>query len=116
MSWKGYSIVTDQWDGYNNKMGQDEHGPLVSIRHPLWTKENPRLDIPIMVLTRAQWDSIQKEDLHIGGAPIPPSGIGENEKYEFALPARYNFSGLDGVEEVDKIMRSNPLRGSCKST
>ena len=68
-----------------------------------------------MVLSRAQSDSIQKEDLHIGGAPIPPSGIGENEKYVFALPARYNFSGLDGVEEVDTIMRSNPLHGSCKS-
>jgi hypothetical protein len=114
-SWKGYTIVTDQWDGFNNKRNQDEHGPLVSIRHPLWTKENPRLDIPIMVLTRAQWDSIEKENLHIGGAPIPPSGIGENEKYFFALPARFNFEDATGAEEVQQILQGKPLHGSCKS-
>ena len=65
-SWKGYSIVSDHWDGFNNNGPQGyqvvEHGPLILIRHPLWTKQNPRQDIPIMVFTRKQWDSLEKDE------------------------------------------------------
>ena len=117
-SWKGYSIVVDQWSGFNNNGPQGyqvvEHGPLISIRHPLWTKENPRQDIPIMVFTRAQWDSLEKDGFHIGAAPIGPSELGRNHTYVFALPARYNFAFSTGFEEVDQIIQSKPLHGSCK--
>jgi len=89
-------------------------GPIISIRHPLWTKENPRQDIPVMVFTRKQWDSLLKDDFHIGAAPIGPSELGRNHKYVFALPARYNFANLPGLEEVDQIIKSNPLRAPCK--
>jgi hypothetical protein len=118
-SWKGYSVVADQWEGFNQNGPQGyqvvEHGPLISIRHPLWTRENPRQDIPIMVFTRAQWTSLQKDDFHIGAAPIGPSQLGENDKYVFALPARYNFGDLTGAEEVQQILQGKPLHGSCKS-
>jgi hypothetical protein len=117
-SWKGYSIVMDEWSGFNNSGPQGyqvvEHGPLISIRHPLWTKENPRQDIPIMVFTRAQWDSLEKDDFHIGAAPIGPSELGRNRTYVFALPARYNFAFPTGFEEVDQIIQSKPLHGPCK--
>ena len=117
-SWKGYSIVTDEWSGFNNNGPQGyqivQHGPLISIRHPLWTQEKPRQDIPIMVFTRGQWDALQKDEFHIGAAPIGPSELGRTHKYVLALPARYNFAYPDGVEEVDQIIQSKPLRG-CKS-
>lgn len=117
-SWKGYSIVTDQWEGFTTSGPQGyqvvERGPIISIRHPLWTKDNPRQDIPIMVLTRAQWDKLDKDGFHIGAAPIGPSGIGENSKYVFALPARFNFQGATGAEEVQQILQGKPLKGSCQ--
>lgn len=116
-SWKGYLIVVDHWEGSNTSGPQGyqivEHGPLISIRHPLWSKENPRQDIPIMVFTRKQWDSLQKDDFHIGAAPIGPNELGRNHKYVLALPARYNFANLPGLEEVDQIVQSKSLRAPC---
>jgi hypothetical protein len=111
-SWKGYSIVMDQWQGYASGEQGDvlvEHGPLISIRHPLWTAANPRQDIPIMVFTLSQWDALEREEFHIGAAPIGPSELGRNTKYVFALPARYNFAYLSGWEEVQKILDGKPL-------
>lgn len=117
-SWQGYTLVMDQWEGFNTRGAQGyqvvQHGPIIYIRHPLWTKENPRQDIPIMVFTRKQWDAIERDDFHIGAAPIGPSELGRNHKHVFALPARYNFGYLTGFEEVDQIVRSNSLQTPCK--
>jgi hypothetical protein len=110
-SWKGYSIVTGEWEG--NPAGSDnvtEKGPIISIRNPKWTQENPYQDIPIMVFTLSQWDSMQQEEFHIGAAPIGPTELGRNEEYVLALPARYNFSFPTGFEEVEKILEGNPLK------
>jgi hypothetical protein len=111
LSWEGYSIIISNWEG--NSPGSNaviEQGPVVSIRHPKWTSTNPRQDIPIMVFTLAQWDSLQQDKFHIGAAPIGPNELGSNTKYVFALPARYNFSFLTGYEEVEKILEGNPLK------
>jgi len=110
-SWKGYQIIESKWEG--NPPGSDtvtEQGPIISIRNPKWTQENPYQDIPIMVFTLEQWDSLQQEAFHIGAAPIGPSELGSNTKYVFALPARYNFSFPTGYEEVEKILEGNPLK------
>jgi hypothetical protein len=112
-NWKGFSIVTDQWQGYISGQQGDElaqQGPLISIRHPRWTSANPRQDIPVMVFTLAQWDSLQRDEFHIGAAPIGPSELGRNAQYVFALPARYNFAFPTGWEEVQKIIDGKPLR------
>lgn len=112
-SWKGYSIVTGTWEGYAASEQGDtpvEHGPLISIRHPAWTKDRRRQDIPIMVFTLAQWDSLLRDKFHVGAAPINPSRLGVNADYVFALPARYNFAFPTGFEEVEKILEGNPLR------
>ena len=61
---------------------------MISIRHPQWTAENPRQDIPIMIFTIEQWNSLQQEKFHIGAAPIGPTELNRNEKYVFAIPAR----------------------------
>src|SRR6185369_6547481 len=112
-SWTGYTIVSSTWDGSSlDSKGQNyvsEHGPLVSIRHPLWTAANPRQDIPVMVFTLKQWNDMQADQFHIGAAPINPSELGRNATYVFALPARYNFSYLTGFEEVDQIIQGKNL-------
>lgn len=87
-----------------------ETGPLIFLRHPQWTAQNPRQDIPIMIFTLAQWDSLRHEKLSVGAAPVPPKELGRNKKCVFALPARYNFAFLPGYEEVENILESNPLQ------
>lgn len=111
-SWQGYTIVSDQWEGFavgSQTNVPSEKGPLFSIRHPQWTAANPRQDIPIMVFTQFQWNSLQQQKFHIGAAPIGPKELGRNGKYVFALPARYNFAFPTGFEEVEKILENNPL-------
>lgn len=110
-SWQGYSIVTDKWEGL--PIGGDqavETGPMISLRHPLWTAEDPRQDIPIMIFTLDQWKSLKDEKFHIGAAPIGPSELGRNNEYVFALPARYNYAFPTGYEEVEQILNNKPLR------
>lgn len=113
-SWKGYKIITGEWEG--EPIGEPTAdsdtitGPMISIRHPLWTSQNLRQDIPIMIFTSEQWNSLQKGEFHIGAAPIDPSELGHNSKYVFALPARYNYAFPTGYEEVEDILKGNPLK------
>ncbi|MDD4332995.1 MAG: MliC family protein [Patescibacteria group bacterium] len=113
-SWQGYSIINDTWKGYavSEKEGQTLYaqGPEIFLRHPLWTKEVPHQDIPIMIFTLAQWDDLLAEKFHIGAAPIGPSELGRNADYVFALPARYNYAFPTGYEEVDQIIQGKPLK------
>lgn len=115
-SWRSYTIVNDQWKGTAVDGPQAGNlvasGPLISIRHPLWTTENPRQDIPIMIFTLSQWKAIQQEEISLGAAPIGPSELARNSKYIFALPARYNFAFLPGFEEVADILDGQPLHAT----
>ena len=112
-SWTGFSIVNSKWQGNDVKTGAiSETGPMISIRHPLWTAAHLRQDIPIFIFSTSQWSSIQKSIFHIGAAPIPPSELGRNSKYVFALPARYNFAFPTGFQEVEQILQSNPLHAN----
>lgn len=115
-SWKGYSIITDKWEGSaigGPPSGETvETGPMISIRHPQWTAQNQRQDIPIMVFTLTQWNSLQQGEFHIGAAPVGPSELGRNSGYVFALPARYNYAFPTGYEEVEKILASSPLQAN----
>ncbi len=112
-TWRGYSVTIDKWTGNaaNDQLGDVAFtdGPVVSIHNPKWTAEVPYQDIPVMVFTLAQWNSLQQDKFHIGAAPINPSELGRNTKYVFALPARYNFAFPPGYEEVDQIIQSKPL-------
>jgi len=111
--WKGYSIVTDQWEGRasDGDAGEKtvETGPQLSIRDPRWTEQDQRQDIPIMVFTLDQWNDLQEDSFFVSAAPIGPTELGRNNKYVFALPARYNFAYPDGYEEVETILTGNPL-------
>ena|SRR6266478_1467698 len=113
-SWKGYSILVSEWSGgamqqdETNQPPKTEQGLEIIIRHPLWTETNPRQDIPIMVFTRAQWD--EHDNFVFSAGPTGPSEIGRNAKLVFALPPRYNYADVVGVEEVNEIFQHNPLR------
>lgn len=114
--WKGYSIITDQWEGLAAEGDAGDQvvatGPQLSIRDPRWTEEHKRQDIPIMIFTLDQWEDLQQDTFHIGAAPVNPSELGRNNQYVFALPARYNFSYDDGYEEVETILEGNPLQAN----
>jgi beta-N-acetylhexosaminidase len=113
-TWAGYTIVTEEWKGVilqaDGTSGPSVSGPEILIRHPKWTPSEPRQDIPIMVFTLSQWEQIQQEGLSVGAAPIPPTELGRNGRYVFALPARYNFAFLTGWEEVETIIEGHPLQ------
>lgn len=111
-SWKDYTIVTDKWEGLSvgDAQGDKVSGAKLSIRHPEWTAEQPRQDIPILVFTVDQWNELQQDKFHIGAAPFGPSELTRNDKYVFALPARYNFAYPDGYQEVEDILKSNPIQ------
>lgn len=113
-SWKGFSIVTGKWEGRaieGPRSGEVvETGPIISIRHPRWTPEKPRQDIPVMIFTLDQWTSLEREEISVGAAPIPPKELGRNNRYVFALPARYNFAFPLGYEEVEEILEGRPLQ------
>jgi hypothetical protein len=108
--WKGYTIVTERWEASDAQNGSVESGPVVCIRHPDWTKENPRQDIPIMVFTLAQWDSAEKGNLYVGGVAITPGELGRNRKYAFAVSRRVEDSEVAGAKEVNEILQHSPLR------
>ena len=63
-----------------------------------------------MIFTTAQWKSLQQEEFHIGAAPVGPRELGRNTKYVFGLPARYNFAFPTGYEEVENILKGDPLQ------
>lgn len=112
-SWKGYSIVTSTWGGADLKSGNVlATGPMLSIRDPKWTSAKPRQDIPIMIFTLDQWNSLKQRKFHIGPAPIDPSELGRNTSYVFALPARYNYAFPPGYQEVEQILANHPLQAT----
>ncbi|HEX3985085.1 MAG TPA: hypothetical protein VHX13_00645 [Acidobacteriaceae bacterium] len=104
---RGYSIVTDEWMG--SAPANNERGPLLSIRDPRWTEEQPRQDIPIMIFTGAQWKLLQNGKLTVSAAPYDPGEIGRNRRYVFAIPPRYNFDEDPGYREVMEILKEHPL-------
>jgi hypothetical protein len=111
-SWKGFRVLACQWRGANAaRHGQEESGPLLVIRHPLYTEEDPREDIPIMVFTTKQWGK-DGSALIVSAAGVGPSEIGRNRKYVFALPPRFADVDVEGVQEVLDIVTGHPLHAT----
>ncbi len=111
-SWKGYTVEVANWQGFNAGPGGDaltESGPLIIIRHPQWTAANPRQDIPVMVFTHPQWDEVTQGLVLVSAAPVPPTELGSNSEWIFALPPRYNYAELPGWQDVETIIASKPL-------
>jgi hypothetical protein len=112
-SWKGYSILSDQWEGSTPDSQNVSHGPRVRIRNPKWTEKDPYEDIPILVFTPAEWKLVTEEKLNVSAAPIGPSELGSNARYVFALPPRYNFDYATGWQEVETLLQNKSLHAPC---
>lgn len=115
-NWKGFSILQKEWEGYTSCSKGDctvTHGPQVVIRNPKWTSTQPHEDIPVMVFTVRQWESLQQGKFFVSAAPFGPGELGRNSKYVFALPARYNYDFSEGWEQVGTIIQSHPLHAPC---
>lgn len=109
-SWKGFRVLACRWSGANiARHGEEEAGPLIVIRHPLYTEESPRMDIPIMIYTKKQWGT-DGRNLIVSAAGAGLSDIGRNGKYVFAFPPRFTNVEGEGVQEVFDIVTSHPLR------
>ncbi len=106
-SWRGYTVATSTWTGY---VTPPEHGPIFSIRNPVWATSTPTQDIPIMVFTLDEWSAVSSGTMPVSAAPIAPSELGQNARYAFALPARYDYAFPQDWQEVQSIMQSDPLR------
>jgi hypothetical protein len=95
----------------------DRYAPTKLLRprscayHPKsqWTETDPREDIPIWIFTLDQWNRIQNDHLIVSAAPFPPTELGHNKRFVFALPPRYLHDELAGWEEVFKINTNHPL-------
>lgn len=105
-TWKGYSV--------NVKRTEDDFRKVmpayITIRNPLWTRQDPHEDIPIMVFAIDAWPKVANGTTNVSAAPFPPQELSRNKRYVFALPPRYNYDFSTGWEEVEKIMKSKPLR------
>jgi hypothetical protein len=106
-SWKGYSVITGTREIRDVATGDVvATAPTIKLRNPLWTAAKPYEDLPIDIYTPAQWVKIIGEQYSVSAAPIPPSELAHNNRYIFALPARYNYDFSLGYEELDQLVRS----------
>lgn len=113
LDWKGYTVVNDSWQGHDiGSTKTVQTGSLILIRNPQWTAAKKFQDIPIMVFTIGQWDSLNRTEYTVSAAPILPSELGRNAQFVFALPARYNYAFPEGYKEVDEILLGKPLHTS----
>lgn len=98
-SWRGYSVSEQSMGSYVE----------VRIKHPQSTSQNPRMDIPVLVVPLATWGkwyppapgAVQ----HPFAAPVPATERARNNRYVFATAPRYNYSFATGYEEVDEIVK-----------
>ncbi|UWZ84486.1 hypothetical protein [Occallatibacter riparius] len=111
--WAGYKVIEQKWQSSATSVGAAASGPRLLIRSPHWTDADPREDIPILVFTKAQWKRVQQEELMVSAAPVPPQKLGQNKRYVFALPPRWNFDELPGMDEANQIVTGRPLHAPC---
>ncbi|MFA7216517.1 MAG: hypothetical protein WC095_00850 [Candidatus Paceibacterota bacterium] len=111
----GFTLyLTKSWEGYTATSGPITEGSgkgtgfEVVLRNPNWTEENPTMDIPIQIFTKARWSEWESNNFatYPTAAPIGPTKRGENENYVFATAPRYNYSFLPGYEEVENIIKT----------
>lgn len=104
----GFSLTLPaDWKGYTLVPASVQYGYAVTLRHPLWTAQNPYMDIPILIYPIDQWKKWEAN--HFEGyptaAPIGPTERGRNTRYVFATAPRYNFSFGIGWEAVDVVVQ-----------
>lgn len=107
--WKGFSVLTNQWEGFppvQETNATVERGPILVLRHPLWTTNAPQEDIPIRIFTRRQWEDDYAEKFFTAAGGMDEE-ISHNDLYVFAFYSRSMFDELPGFEEAGKIVERN---------
>jgi len=108
-SWKGCQVLWSEWQGSvlttDGNLARVLHGPMLQIRYPKWTKENPREDMPIMIFTIAQWN----EGPVVSAAPFDPAELARNGTYVFAVPPRWDYDFSEGYEEAERLLTSDSV-------
>jgi len=99
-SWRGYTISEQVKGSYLE----------INIVHPQSNVQNPRMDVPVLVVPIAMWNTWYPQNAlesgqHPFAAPVPATERARNTKYVFATAPRYNFSYLPGWEEVGEIVK-----------
>lgn len=108
----GFSLaLPNDWQGHKVATSTVDRGVKITIRHPQWTKESPREDIPILIYPLAQWTKWLANNFadYQTAAPIGPQERGRNNLYVFATAPRYNFDFQPGYEQVEEIIKN--IRG-----
>jgi hypothetical protein len=111
--WKGYSVLTDEWEGETYLPEKDKdvvlaRGPIIELRNPQWKTNDLYQDIPIFIFTRQQWD-----DIHLGKYDAVGAGgiiyeLWHNGKYVFGIHSRYNSDdSVKGWKEAQDIVNQN---------
>jgi len=112
-SWRGYSIVTGQWEAeaYSpvaDKLVAADHGPMIVFRNPKCKTSDPHQDIPVLMFTRSQWDAFHDGklgSLYAGGVIYE---MWHNDKYVFGIYSRYNANdSVKGWDEAAAILTRN---------
>jgi len=62
-----------------------------------------------MIFTHKQWKSLQEGKFVVSAASIGPGELDRNAKYVFAVPPRMINPDAPGADEIEKIIRANPL-------
>ena len=109
-NWRGFEVSVNQWESQRNSTALDraavtERGPILVLRHPQWTASSPYQDIPIVVFTRAQWETHHPGTVGAGGLD---EEISHNSKYVFAISSRYNADdSVRGWKETSEVVKRN---------
>ena len=113
-SWQGFSVSIEQLEYQNFSPAQDKqitvgYTPIITLRHPQWQAGAPYQAIPILVFTRAQWDTLHRGELwpsaFAGGTM---DELWHNQKFVFAMSSRYNAADeVTGGAEVASIFEKN---------
>lgn len=105
-----YVSLPESWRGYT--VGEQAKGSYLEIHlmHPQSNTQNPRMDVPVLVVPVATWNTWYPPNdpnsgQHPFAAPVPATERARNTKYVFATAPRYNFSYLSEWEEVDEIVK-----------
>jgi hypothetical protein len=105
-NWRGYSVVTQQWNAATVDQTTVWHGPIIVLRHPQWKADDPCQDIPILVFTRSQWEDEKAGRFTIGAGGLEEE-IEHNQNYVFAVHTRFNWAEFKGWLEAGKIVEKN---------
>lgn len=101
--WKGFCVIQSHWG-----LLSEENGPVLILRSPEYSADDPHEDIPIMVFTHKQWKRIVRGDLLVSTA-FPPKEIGRNRRYVFGIVWRDFNDNRTGYKEVFAILRGRPM-------